>query len=108
VLSVEIFIQSSFQLILHSLKKTSGKVFKVLQSNNISDHWKEKVILKYSLILFKRSLKALFVLLFIVFIFLSVSYFDYTFIYFSISLIGIIESILVCFIYVKIRNIIFE
>ena len=108
VLSVEIFIQSNFQSILSSLKNISNKVYRALNTDNISDHWKEKVIPHYAFIIFKSSLKALFVLLIIIFIFLIPTYFNNDFIYYSISLMGITESVLICFIYVKIRNMVFE
>ena len=106
-IAIEIFIQSKFKLILTSLRIVSKKVFKVLKSEKISDCWKEKIIPFYAISMFKYSIKSFFILAIIVFVFFLPSFFIVDFIYFSISLHGIIESIIFCVAYLKIRTIIF-
>ena len=44
VLSVEVFIRFNFLLILDSILRVIRKVIYVIPQDNISDHWKEKVV----------------------------------------------------------------
>ncbi len=107
IVSVELIIQSKFKLILYALRTISKKVLKVLSSENISDCWKEKIIPHYAISMFKYSIKSFFILALIVFIFFLPSFLINDFIYFSMSPFGIIESIIFCLAYVKIRKIVF-
>ena len=44
ILSVEVFIRLNFLSHLDSILKVTKRVTYVIPNNNISDHWKEKVI----------------------------------------------------------------
>jgi hypothetical protein len=108
ILSVEWIINSNFKPLLISLKIISKKVFKVLKSESISDCWKEKVIPSYAFSMFNISIKSFFILLLIIIIFYLPTFLLNDFIHQSISMLGIIESIIFCTAYLKIRKIIFE
>ena len=103
-LSVEIFVRSNLSSILSSALKVSMRVAHVITSVNISDHWKEKVVPAYALRLMKHSLQMLFVILLILFLFLATEFFVNDFFVFSLSLIGVLESIFFVFGYVFIRK----
>ena len=49
LLSVEIFIRSNYLSLIKSLTKVSNKAIHIISNKNISDHWKENIIPKYSL-----------------------------------------------------------
>ena len=55
ILSVEVFIRFNFLSLLDSMLKVIKKVTYVIPQNNISDHWKEKVIPAYALKIMKYS-----------------------------------------------------
>ena len=69
VLSVEVFIRLNFLLHLDSILKVVKKVTYVIPLNNISDHWKEKIIPAYALRIMKYSLQILLILLLIISLF---------------------------------------
>ena len=107
MLSIELIVKSNFKLILSSLIVISKKVLIVLKSEKISDCWKEKIIPYYAISMFKYSIKLFFIICIIVSIFFLPSFLISDFIFFSISLLGIIESIIICIAYMKIRNVVF-
>ena len=104
VLSVEVFIRFNFLLILDSILKVIRKVIYVIPQDNISDHWKEKVIPAYALRMMKYSLQILLILLLILSLFLIADFFFNNFLILTLSLIGIIESIVFAFGYVYVRK----
>ena len=103
-LSVEIFIRSNYILLLNSTFKFSKKATSTILNKNISDHWKEKIIPKYSLQMMKCSLQMLIILFSIIFIFVIGNYFLIGFLKFTLSWHGLIASILFAFSYVYIRK----
>ena len=107
ILSIELFIRSDFKISLGSLKAFSKKAIKIIKSENISDHWKEKIIPFYAISMFKYSIKSFFIISMIVGVFILPSFLINDFIYFSMSLFGIIESIGFCVVYLKIKSIVF-
>jgi hypothetical protein len=107
MVSVELFIRSNFKLTVSSLMAVSQKAIKIIKSKNISDHWKEKIIPLYAISMFKYSIKSFFILSIIVSFFFLPSFLINDFIFFSISLLGIIESFIICIVYLKTRSIIF-
>jgi hypothetical protein len=107
LISVELIVKSNFKIILSSLIVISKKVLIVLTSEKISDCWKEKIIPYYAISMFKYSIKLFFIICIIVSIFFLPSFLISDFIFFSISLLGIIESIIICIAYMKIRNVVF-
>ena len=104
ILSVEVFIRLKFFSYLDSILKVTKKVTYVIPKNNISDHWKEKVIPAYALRIMKYSIQILLILLLIMSLFFITDYFHYNFLVFTLSLIGIIESIVFAFSYVFLRK----
>ena len=103
-LSVEVFIRLKFLSHLDSILKVTKKVTYVIPKNNISDHWKEKVIPAYALRIMKYSLQILLILLLIMSLFFIADFFFNDFLAFTFSLIGIIESMVFAFGYVYLRK----
>ena len=104
VLSIEIFIRSNYTFLINSLVKVSKKAIYIVLNKNISDHWKEKIITKYSLQMIKSSLQMLLIIFLIFFIFIIADNLFTGILAFTFSLNGIIESILIAFSYAYIRK----
>ena len=104
ILAVEVFIRLNFLSFLDSILKVTKKVTYVIQQRNISDHWKEKVIPTYALRIMKYSLQILMILLLILSFFFIVDLFYNNFLAFTVSLIGILESVVFAFGYVFLRK----
>jgi preprotein translocase subunit SecE len=104
VLSVEVFIRLNFLSLLDSILKVTRKVIYVIPQDNISDHWKEKVIPAYALRIMKYSLQILLILFLILSFFFIADFFLNDFLIFTLSLIGIIESMVFAFGYVYLRR----
>jgi len=102
--SVEVFIRLNFLSHLDSILKISKKVTYVIPQNNISDHWKEKVIPEYAVRIMKYSLQILLTLLLILSFFVVADFFFNNFLAFTLSLIGIIESMVFAFGYIYIMK----
>ncbi len=94
ILSVEIFVRSNLSSILSSALKVPKRVAHVITSANISDHWKEKVIPAYALRMMKVSLQILLIILAILSLFLFADYFFDSFLAYTLSFFGIIESMI--------------
>ena len=107
-LSVEIVIRSNYLSLLNSTIKVSKKAISIILNKNISDHWKENIIPKYSLQMMKYSMQMLLILFLIIFIFVIADNFFSGFLAFIFSWKGIIESILLAFSYAYIRKLIFR
>ena len=107
-LSVEIFIRSNYFPLINSTINVSKKAISTILNKNISDHWKENIIPKYSLQMMKYSMQMLLILFLIIFIFVIADNLFSGFLAFTFSWNGIIESILLAFSYVYIRKLIFR
>ena len=107
-ISIEIFFRFNFLQRITSIIKISQKVFYILPNQKISDHWKELVIPFYAFNMMKYSLIILLILLFIISLFFITDIFLDGFIDFSLSLTGIIESIIFACIYVQLRKVIIK
>ena len=107
-LSVEIFIRSNYLSLINSIFKVSKKAISIILNKNISDHWKEYIIPKYSLQMMKYSMQMLLILFSIIFIFVIADNLFSGFLAFTLSWSGIIESILLAFIYAYMRKHIFK
>ena len=105
-LSVEIFIRSNYISLINSLVEVSKKAINIISNKNISDHWKENIIPKYSLQMMKYSMQMLLILFLIIFIFVFGDKILIGFLEFTFSWNGIIESILFAFSYAYIRKLI--
>ena len=103
-LSIEFFIRSNYLLLISSLIKVSRKAIYIISNKNISDHWKENIIPKYSIQMMKYSMQMLLIFLLVISIFLLVDNLKHDFIKFFFSWNGIIESILVTFGYAFLRK----
>ena len=106
--SIEIFIRSNYITLIKSLTKVSKKAIYIILNKNISDHWKENIIPKYSLQMMKYSMQMLLILFLIIFIFVIADNLFSGFLAFTFSWNGIIESILLAFSYAYIRKLIFR
>lgn len=104
VLSVEVFIRFHFLSVLESILKVIRKVTHVIPQDNISDHWKEKVVPAYALRMMKYSLRILLILLLILSLFFVADYFFNDFLALTLSFFGIIESMVFAFGYVYLRK----
>ena len=104
ILSVEVVIRLNFLSYLNLILKVTKRVTYVIPNNNISDHWKEKVIPAYALRIMKYSLQILLILLLIISLFFISDYFFNDFLAFTFSWIGIIESMVFAFGYVYLRK----
>jgi len=104
ILSVEVFIWLNFLSHLDSIFKVTKRVTYIIPKNNISDHWKEKVIPAYALKIMKYSLLILLILLLIMSLFFITDLFYSNFLTFTLSLIGIIESMVFAFGYIYFRR----
>lgn len=103
-LSVEVFIRFNFLLVLSSILKVTKKVTYVIFQDNISDHWKEKVIPIYALRIMKYSLQILLILVLIIIVFSIASYLFSDLIGLMLSIIGIMESMVFAFGYAFARK----
>lgn len=105
---VEVFIQLDALSQVQSLKDILARVVRVVRSSHISDHWKEKVLPRYALALFKTSLQIFAILLasFIIFPVLGLlsKLLDTHFITLSTSLTGIAASTCIALIYATLRS----
>ena len=104
--SVEIFIKSNYIHLIYSIIKVSKKAVSTILNKNISDHWKENIIPKYSLRMMNYSLQMLLILFLIIFIFVIADNLFSGFLELILSWNGIIESILIAFSYAYIRKLI--
>ena len=104
IVSVEIFIRLNFLSLLDSMLKVTKKATYVIPQDKISDHWKEKVVPAYALRIMKYSLQILMILLLILSLFLIVDFFINNFLALTLSLIGIVESLVFAFGYVFLRK----
>ena len=105
-LSVEIFIRSNYVNLSKSLIKVSKKAISTILNRNISDHWKENIVPKYSLQMMKYSLQMLLTIFLIIVIFVIADNFLSGFLAFTLSWNGIIESIMLAFSYAYIKKLI--
>ena len=108
VLSVEILIRSNYISLVNLTINVSRKAIRTISNKNISDHWKENIIPKYSLQMMKYSMQMLLILFLIIFIFVIGDKVLSGFLEFTFSWNGIIESILLAFSYAYIRKLIIK
>ena len=104
IVSVEVFIRLNFLSHLDSILKVTKRVTYIIPNNNISDHWKEKVIPAYALSIMKYSLQILLILFLIISLFFIADFFFNDFLALTLSFFGIIESMVFAFGYVYLRK----
>ena len=103
ILSIELFLRLKFMSYVNSIVKNTNKVFRVIISSNISDHWKEKMVPVYAFILLKNSLLILGILFFIILVFSAFIVLSSKFLTLILSITGVAMSIFISFIYLKLR-----
>jgi len=108
VLSIELFLRLKFMSYVNSIGRNLSKVFHVIMEPNISDHWKEKMVPTYAVILLKNSLLILGILFLIILIFSGFIVLSTKFQALLLSVIGFTMSIVISLIYFKLRIIFFE
>ena len=108
VLSIELFLRLKFMSYVNSIGRYSSKVFHVIISSNISDHWKEKMVPVYAFILLKNSLLILGILFLIILVFSSFIVLSSKFLALLLSITGIAMSIVSSLTYLKLRVTFFE
>ncbi len=106
LVSVEILIRSNYISLVNLTIKVSKKAIHTISNKNISDHWKENIIPIYSFQMMKYSLQMLIIIFLIISNFVIVNNIFVGFLAFTLSWNGIVESILVVFIYSYIRKLI--
>tara|TARA_B100001989_G_scaffold229904_1_gene187594 strand:- start:1482 stop:1817 length:336 start_codon:yes stop_codon:yes gene_type:complete len=104
LLSVEIFIRSNYLVLISSTIKVSKRAIDLISNKNISDHWKECIIPKYAMQMMRYSLQMLFILCLIAFVFIIADNFSNGLLSFSLSLNGMIESLIFVFAYAYFRK----
>ena len=99
-----------FKLRLHfqNLVNLLEKLIKPSLSKKISDYWKEKVILRYSVLIFKSSLMITLLILMLLILYFSLSYFDKDFSVYILNIYGILETTIIILTYYKVRNLFCE
>ena len=55
LLAVEVFVRTSFKQNINAMLGFSKRSLGTLSSKQVRDHWKEKVLLRYALEIFKNS-----------------------------------------------------
>ena len=108
VLSLELFLNLNFLTYVSSVGRNTKKVFRVIIAPRSSDHWKEKIVPAYAFILLKSSLSVLGILFLIIFIFLGFTVLSDHFLTLLLSVTGIVESLVISLIYLKLRDILFN
>jgi hypothetical protein len=103
VVTIELFVRINALVFVHKMIEKFSSFAKLMSSNSVSDHWKEKVIPTYALIIIINALKFLGVLLLIAGLFAGLGGIFDGFFQFSISAVGIVEMLLFSLLYLKIR-----
>ena len=108
LLAVEVFVRTSFKQNINAILAFSKRSLGTLSSKQISDHWKEKVLLRYALEIFKNS-----VLLIVCFIVTGTvifvahvigSYLGMDLLSLFMTPLGVIVSLLLALVYVYFRG----
>ena len=103
VLSIELFLRLKFMSYFNLIVRNTNKVFRVIISSNISDHWKEKMVPTYAFILLKNSLSILGILFLIILVFSAFIVLSSKFLTLLLSITGVAISIFISFVYLKLR-----
>ena len=107
-LGIEIFFRLKFVLYFSSIHQNWLKVFHVIISSKISDHWKEKMVPVYPYMILKNALNLLGILLLITLLFLLLNFLSDSFTAFTLSFKGLFISMIISIFYVKLRLILFH
>ena len=103
LLSIELLLRLKFMSYVNSIVRNTNKVFRVIISSNISDHWKEKMVPVYAFILLKNSLLILGILFLIILVFSAFIILSSKFLALLLSVTGVATSIVISLTYLKLR-----
>ena len=106
IFSIELFLRLKFMSYVYLIVKITKKVLHVIILSNTSDFWKEKMVPTYAFILLKNSLLILGVLFLIILVFSAFIVLSSKFMTLILSVTGILMSIAISLIYLKLRVII--
>jgi hypothetical protein len=104
IISVEILLRIKFKSYLFLIIHHFSKTFLLFKSSKISDHWKEKILPQYAIIILRNSLLALGILSAIILLVLFLALLSNNFIGLLLSAKGLILSISILFFYSKFRQ----
>ena len=104
IISYEFFILFNIKQILKNNISLYKKFFKVFNYKNVSDYNKEKIIKIYSKKLLLTSIKLIIFSIFIFLLILSIEILNEKFIDFILNFWVFIETILLLFVYLKIKQ----
>ncbi len=103
IVAIELFVRIDALVFVHKMVEKFSSFAELMSSNSVSDHWKEKVIPAYALIIIINALKFLSVLLLTAGLFTGLGWLFNGFFQFSISIVGMVEMLVFSVIYIKIR-----
>ena len=104
IISFELLILFKFKSLIQKNLKLYKKFFYLFKLKKVSSAHKEKVILKYSINLFIKSIKIFLILTCVAIIFLIFIYFDKKFLDHVLSIFGLLESLTFLIIYRFLRK----
>lgn len=102
--SIEILIRSDYFFLLRKIIFLNKKAISIISNKKYSDHWKEKIIPKFSIDLMKLSFKILFIFINILFLFLLNGFIFNGFINLLLSIKGMFLSLFFGIIFIYLRN----
>lgn len=104
ILSVEIIVRLNFFSFFGLIIKVTTKATHIISQSSISEHWKQKVIPIYAFRIIKYCIHMFFIIFLIFTFFIIANYFFRNFLDFSLSLLGIVETIVFAFGYICLRK----
>ena len=104
IIAIEIIYNFKFFYKLNLINKLLNRAIRIISNKKISDHWKEKIIPKYSLKIFINSFLMLLLLSLILFVFYITSLIFEDFYIMLFSFKGIFLSILFSVFYNLLKN----
>lgn len=104
IFGIEVLSKSGFLSRLNNVVETAKKVSHIIIAANISDHWKEKMVPTYAFIILKNSSLILAILIAIILVFFCFSLISNELIAYTLSMKGILESVIVAYVYIKVKS----
>lgn len=104
VLSVEVFIRSKIIRRVGDSASAAKKAVRVLSTDSISDHWKEKAIQSYAALIFRNSAKVLAILTLALLPFVLAAWYSPILIDYVLSSVGSVVTLVMAAGYVAVRR----
>jgi hypothetical protein len=105
VLSIELLIKFKFKFHVIAFFIKLTRTYRIIKSPFISDHWKEKTVPIYALLLLKNSFIILAIILVVALLWLAFLFLVPEVLIFALSLKGILYLILISYSYHKLRKV---